>query len=111
MEARRQGRDADERLNGFCLTGGPTGCSYLDADGEVWNWWWDDTVERVPDGSLKVGLVAIAAERVPGLAGWLPRRPAGAADCRACRASGWLRPPLPRVQCPECYGMGWLPPA
>jgi hypothetical protein len=87
--------------HGFLLTGGPGGCSYLDADGRVWNWSaWDETVEPVPDGPLKVGLVAIAAERVPGLAEWLPARPPGAADCQACRGSGWLQPPLPRVQCP-----------
>ena len=103
---------ADERLNGLLLTGGPGGCSYLGADGEVWNWtpWYDqETVERVPDGPMKVGLVAIAAERLPELREWLPRRPANASDCRVCGATGWLRPPLPKIQCPECFGMGWLP--
>jgi hypothetical protein len=29
---------ADERLNGLLLAGCPGGASYLDADGEVWNW-------------------------------------------------------------------------
>jgi hypothetical protein len=108
-DARPERPHLDERLNGFLLTGGPVGCSYLDADGQVWNWLaFDETVERVPDGPVKVGLVAIAAERVPELAAWLPVRPSGAADCKPCCASGWLTPPLPRVQCPECHGMGWV---
>jgi len=109
-EARPERPDADERLNGFLLTGGPAGCSYLDADGQVWNWCvFDESIERVPDGPLKVGLVAIAAERVPELAAWLPVRPRGASDCALCRGSGWLPSPWPRVQCPECNGMGWIP--
>ena len=106
--ARQLSTDRGERL-GFLLTGGPAGCSYLDADGQVWNWSaWDESVELVPDGPLKVGLVAIAAEREPGLAAWLPSRPPGASDCGPCQRSGWLPPPWPRVQCPECNGMGWV---
>lgn len=101
--------NADERLNGFLLTGGPSGCSYLDGEGEVWNLsLWDESIERVIDGPIKVGLVAIAAERVSELAEWLPRRPPAAADCRMCSGSGSLPPPWQRIQCPECYGMGWL---
>jgi hypothetical protein len=112
-EARPDRPESDERLNGYMLTGGSGGASYIDADGEVWNWYWDwngsgETVEHVPDGPMKVGLVAIASERVPELAAWLPKRPAGAADCRPCRGSGRLPPPLPWVQCPECHGMGWV---
>jgi hypothetical protein len=112
-EARSERPDAGERVNGYLLIGGPGGASYIDAAGEVWNWYWDwdgsgETVERVPDGPMKVGLVAIAAERVPELAAWLPKRPPGAADCEPCRGSGWLPPPLPRVKCPECNGMGWV---
>jgi hypothetical protein len=108
-QGRRERPDPDDRLNGFLLTGGPAGCSYLDADGQVWNWCvFDESVELVTDGPLKVGMVAFAAERVPALAAWLPVRPPGAADCHPCRASGWLLPPLPRVQCPECNGMGWV---
>lgn len=81
-----------ERLNGFLLTGGPGGCSYLDADGQSWNWSaWDESVEAVPDSPLKVGLVVFAAERVPGLASWLPVRPPGAADCGPCRGSSCRR--------------------
>ena len=104
---------ADERLNGYMLTGGPGGASYVDSDGEVWNWSYDwngsgETIEHVPDGPMKVGLVAIAAERVPELAAWLPKRPPGAADCKPCRGSGRLPPPLPWIQCPECQGMGWV---
>jgi hypothetical protein len=98
--------------HGFLLTSGPGVCSYLDADGRVWNCsTWDDTIELVLDGPLMVGLVAIGAERVPGLAAWLPARPLGAPDCQFCGGLGWLPPPLPRVQCPDCYGMGWVEPA
>src|SRR5438309_272478 len=82
-EAQLQPRAVADRPNGFLLTGGPTGCSYLDADGEVWNLWtWDDSITRVEDGPLKVGLIAIAAERVNGLAEWLPHRPSTASDCQ-----------------------------
>jgi hypothetical protein len=109
-EARPEASTAEGRLDGFLLTGGPGGCSFLDADGEAWDWSaWDESAERVPDGPRKVGLVAIAAERVPGLPEWLPRRPVDAIECDPCRGSGWLPPPLPRVQCPECNGLGWLP--
>jgi hypothetical protein len=113
-DARSERPDADERPNGFLLTGGPGGASYIDTDGEVWNWFWDwdgsgEIVERVLDGPMKVGLVAIAAERVPELAAWLPIRPPCASGCEPCRGSGWLPPPWPRVLCPECNGMGWLP--
>jgi hypothetical protein len=108
-EAGQGPREADERLEGFFLTGGPTGCSYLDADGEVWNWCaWDESIERVQDGPLKVSLVAIAAERVPELADWLPHRPPSASDCHVCKKTGWLPPPYSHIQCPECFGMGWL---
>ena len=108
-DARPDRPDADDRLNGYLLTGGPGGCSYLDADGQVWNWsMWDESIELVPDGPLKVGLVAIAVEREPGLAAWFPARPSGASDCGTCVGSGWLPPPWPQVQCPECKGMGWV---
>jgi hypothetical protein len=93
------------------LTGGPGGCSFLDADGEVWSWYsWDnnETVERVLDGPVKVGLIAIAVERISELAEWLPVRPAEAADCDICKATGWLLPPLPKIQCSTCHGMGWI---
>jgi hypothetical protein len=102
--------DQDERLNGLLLTGGPAGCSYLDENGEVWNWcFWDNSVERVKDGPVKVGLVAIAVERVPELTEWQPRRSVAALDCQVCAGSGSLAPPWNRVQCPECFGLGWLP--
>jgi len=113
-EGRLDPPNADERLNGLFLTGGPGGGSYLDADGEVWNWFLSfndnegDSVERVPDGPMKVGLVAIAAERMPELAEWLPRRPAMAVDCEACKGTGWMRAPLQQIQCSDCFGMGWL---
>src|SRR5260370_1334711 len=104
-DARPERPEADERLNGFLLTGGPGGASYIDADGEVWNWFCDsdgagEIVERVPDGPMKVGLIVIGVERVPELAAWLPSRPSGASDCGACQGSGWPLPPVPRGLCP-----------
>jgi hypothetical protein len=109
-KARPERPAADERLNGFLLTGGPGGCSYLDVEGRVWDWSaWDDSVELVPDGPRKVALVAIAAERVPELSAWLPARPSKASDCVPCHGAGWLPTPWPRLLCPECHGMGWVP--
>lgn len=109
-EAQSRPREVELRPNGFLLTGGPASCSYLDADGEVWYLdLTDESVHAVEDGPRKVGLIAIAAERVPELAEWLPRRPVGAVDCQVCEKTGWLRLPMSRVQCPECNGMGWLP--
>ena len=81
-EGRRRWPDPGERTPGFLLTGGPSGSRYLDIDGNVWNCsLMAEAIELVPDGPMKVGLVAIAAERVPELADWRPRRPAGAAAC------------------------------
>lgn len=106
--ARSKHLDPKRPFLGFPLWGGPGGCDFLDAEGEAWSWSvWDDTVEHIPDGPRKVGGVAIAAERVPELTAWLPRRPASATDCQVCKKSGWLQPPWPRLQCPECSGMGW----
>ena len=112
-EARPERPDADERLNGFCLTGGPSGASYIDSDGEVWNRFCDwngsgEIVEHVLDGPIKVGLVAIATERVPEFTAWLPARPHKAKECGVCHGSCHLPPPMSLVQCPECYGLGWL---
>src|SRR5687767_14177226 len=101
--ANRRQDYSDKRLNGLLLTAGPSGGSYLGGDGEVWNWslWHgQESIEHVPDGPLKVGLVAIAAERIPELREWLPRRPANVRDCQVCGATGWLQPPLPKIQCP-----------
>jgi hypothetical protein len=108
-EARSRPREVKARPNGFLLTGGPSFCTYLDEDGEAWDLdLWDESVHPVEDGPRKVGLIAIAAQRVPELAEWLPRRPFGALDCQVCDQTGWLQPPFSRIQCPECYGMGWL---
>lgn len=111
-EARSGRVDVDERLNGFLLSGGPGGASYLDADGEVWNCYWDvdgsgEMIERVPDGPIKVGLIAIAAERVPELAAWLPKRPEEAQTCDMCGGKGSSPPETP-IQCARCFGLGWV---
>ena len=107
--ARDQWSDTSGRFLGYLLHGGPGGCDFLDADGEVWSWSaWDDSVEHVPDGPRKVGAVAIAAERVPALVDWFPIRPSDAGDCKMCRAQGWLDVMTPRLLCPECHGMGWI---
>jgi hypothetical protein len=112
-EARSKWRETDGHFHGFVLAGGPGGASYLDANGEVWNWHWDcdgsgEVIERVPDGTMKVSLVAIAAEREPELAAWLPERPAEASDCGLCNGSAWLTEPWPKVRCMACYGLGWV---
>ena len=110
-EAQDRPPEVDGRSNGFLLTGGPGGCSYLDANGEVWDLdLWDGTTRTVADSPLRVSLIAIASERVPELAEWLPIRPATASDCHLCNRTGWLQPPFPRVQCVECFGLGWLTP-
>lgn len=110
-EAQSLPREVGARPNGFLLCGGPSLCSYLDADGEVWDLsLWDESIYPVADGPRKVGLIAIAAERVPELGDWLPRRQVHLVDCLVCGKTGWLVPPLPRIQCPECHGMGWLVP-
>lgn len=103
--------DPADRLRGLFLGGGPGGCCYLDADGEVWNHCHgDDSVESIPDGPVKVSVVALATEWIPELAGWLPARPPGASDCEPCHGSGRLPLPLSHLGCPQCAGMGWLPP-
>jgi hypothetical protein len=80
-QALAESQETDERLKGYFVCGGPGGCTYLDAEGEVWNHSFGfpeqpDEITLVPDGPQKVTAVAIAAERVPELAEWLPRRPA-----------------------------------
>jgi hypothetical protein len=108
-ETRPSGRrEHDERLCGLLLSGGPTGCFYLDAEGEVWDCsTWDDSIEVVPEGELKVGIVADAADRIPELAMWLPARPSDAPSCQHCQESGRMPPPLEFLQCPGCFGLGW----
>jgi hypothetical protein len=108
-EARPEQPDPDDRINGFLLCGGRAGNSFLDADGEVWDFCsFDGSVARVPDGPRKVELLALAAERVPELAAWLPARPPGAVDCPRCCGSGCLPPPWSQIKCSECGGLGWV---
>lgn len=99
---------------GFLLTGGPGGASYLDADGEAYHLWIgfsgeDDVIARVEDGPRKVILIAIAAERVPELVDWLPKRPSDATTCMLCKGSCRI-PQAPMCQCFECAGLGWTSP-
>jgi hypothetical protein len=111
VERRPNPPEADERLNGLFLSGGPTGCDYLTADGNAWSWdAWDNTVARIDDGPQKIAVIAIAAKRIPELAEWLPRRPPAARDCPTCHGTGRLLPPWPRhLQCSDCHGLGWAP--
>jgi hypothetical protein len=107
-DGRRAGGNVRADMSALSIEGGPGGISYLDADGEVWDWSvFDDSITRVEDGPDKVGIIAVAASHRPELAAWLPRRPIGAVDCAVCARSGWLPPPWPLVLCPECVGLGW----
>jgi hypothetical protein len=108
--AREKWSSTSERFLGYLLWGGPGGCDFLDANGEVWAWSaLDDAVEHVPDGPRKVGAIAIAAQRVPALAAWLPSRPNDAVVCQLCRGQGWLDILQPSLLCPKCRSMGWNP--
>ncbi len=109
---RTEPRRTKEVINALFITGGPGGCAYLDADGEVWNWYdGDESPMRMEDGPRKVGVIVIATECFPELTEWLPQRPVEAVDCPTCAASGSLLPPLPPLQCPECHGLGWRVPS
>jgi hypothetical protein len=56
-------------INARFLVGGPGGCCYLEADGEVWDWFMDDEgLVRAEDGPRKVSIIAYAIERIPALA-------------------------------------------
>jgi hypothetical protein len=108
-----EGGEIHDKVNALFIGGGPGGCSYLAADGEVWDWSvWDDSISRVEDGPGKVLTIAVAADLRPELAEWLPRRPPSAADCLECAGRGWL--PFPRLhpglRCPQCSGLGWCVP-
>jgi hypothetical protein len=102
------GIEIEGAIDALFITGGPVGCSYLDGDGELWEWHvGDDSFTRIEDGPLKVGTIAVAADHLPELAEWLPRRPREAVECSQCAGGGWLLPPWPRVLCPRCVGLGW----
>lgn len=107
--ARAKHMESDGPFRGILLWAGPGGAEYLDADGEMWGWSvFDDSIEHVADGPRKVGGIVIAAESMPELSAWLPRRPMDAFDCQACMATGWLQPPRTRLLCPTCNGLGWV---
>jgi hypothetical protein len=100
-----------EPFNAVVIQGGPDGACYLDADGQFWSWdAWDNVFTRVEDDLTKVGLIAVAAEHLPELAAWLPRRPPEAMDCAICKGSGRSLSPGPQMQCQECVGLGWVLP-
>ena len=109
----RPWNNVNEELNALFICGGPAGCCYLDATGEVWSQRLgpdgiDEPATPVEDGPIKVSLIAGAARSLPDLAAWLPRRPPEAVSCATLRGGGMLLPPFPRIQCPECSGLGWV---
>lgn len=100
----------DDSINARYLVGGPGGCSYLDADGEVWDRFLDDDgFTRAEDGPRKVSIIGYAATRLPALAAWLPARPPEARPCPVCGGTGQGPPQHPQLaQCWECVGLGWI---
>jgi hypothetical protein len=109
---RRDPPDVDARINARLVDGGPGGCSYLDANGEIWDcdlWGDDDTWVRMEDGPQKVSIIVWATELLPELAAWLPARPPNAVTCRLCAGTG-KAPPIVRGidHCWECVGLGWI---
>jgi hypothetical protein len=99
----------DGAASGLYIYGGLDGLCSLHTDGTIRDWDYDDSVEVVPDGPLKVCIVVSGARRRPELAEWLPSRPTAATDCLACAGSGWWAPLEPIIRCPECGGLGWVP--
>lgn len=101
----------------------------LTATGDIWVSEYDfDTVEgtaatctwRRAAPLERLGFIVIAARRFAALRDLLPARPADAAGCSACRATGdWHlfsadRKESLRIRgmiCKACGGMGWTPPA
>jgi hypothetical protein len=92
------------------LVGGPGGSSYLDTEGEVWDWFMDEeSFVRTEDGPRKVSMIVAALERLPALAAWLPARPPNAVTCHLCGGTGKPPPMFPKItQCWECVGLGWV---
>lgn len=109
------GKEADShyiiepRISALLITGGGFGASYLDGNGELWDWFFDDeSPGRVRDESRKLLLALIAVECWPELAGWIPSRPTSATDCRKCRGTGKLTLTPDFVDyCGACNGLGW----
>jgi hypothetical protein len=100
----------DPVVDALFIYGGPGGCCYLKASGEMLSWdAWEDVVTTMEDGPDKVAIIVFAAEHRTELARWLPVREPNAKDCQTCGAKGWLPPPWARVLCPDCSGPGWLP--
>lgn len=97
----------------------------LTSTGDIWVAEYDfDTVEgtaakvawRRAVGVERLGFIVIAARNFPALGGLLPSRPANAAGCSACRATGdWHlfsadRKESLRIRgmiCKVCGGLGW----
>jgi len=97
------------------ITRGVVLCSFsglvcvLDDNGAVWVYdaGADPMVAELPDGPEKLVQIRAATRIWPELADWLPRRPAGAADCPKCAGRGWLSPPFLGRPCSSCLGLGW----
>ena len=99
----------------------------LTSAGEIWVGDYDfDTVDgtavtatwRRAEGLERIGFIVIAARRFAALRALLPERPARAANCTSCRATGdWHlfsadRKESLRIRgmiCKDCGGMGWRP--
>lgn len=100
----------------------------LTSAGEVWVADHDfDTVQgtagkstwRRAEGLERIGFIVIAARRFTALQALVPDRPATAADCPSCRATGdWHifsgdRKESLRIRymiCKDCGGLGWRAP-
>ena len=76
-------------------------------DGQVLHYDPESGRVQAPGHNWKQLALAKAARRFPELEELRPRKPDGAAECRACEGSGVLQE---GVDCGTCFGAGWLPP-
>jgi hypothetical protein len=65
----------------------------------------------------RLGLLVIAARRIPELRVLLPQRSSGSPSCTSCDGSGdrhfrgadgFKAAPFPGMICEECSGLGWI---
>jgi hypothetical protein len=110
-DAKRQDTSHIEpSINALAVTGGAGGASFLDASGELWDWFaLDERPSKVKDEPRRLLLALIAVESWPELAGWIPRRPANAQNCKECGGTGKITwpDPLGWQFCQACNGLGW----